>query len=70
MKSMKSKPYHKEEVKHLDIKMIQVANNDHLSIYHLSGGVIVGDTGLCCCVQCVTSIVRLSLKTLSVSGTL
>ena len=28
-------------------------------IYHMPGGVIVGDSGLCCCVpvQCVTSIV-------------
>ena len=29
-------------------------------IYHMPDGVVVGDSGLCCCVpaQCVTSVVR------------
>ena len=42
-------------------------------LYRMPGGVIVGDSGLCCCVpvQCVTSIVRAQLlQALFVESTL
>ena len=53
-RKMRNKTKEKKQTRY-DVSLVE--------LYRMPGGVIVGDSGLCCCVpvQCVTSIVRAQL---------